>query len=991
MRRSNSLAKSHNTSSLNIKSSWHPLSDSVSPVNLEDSHTTPTIHPNPALDPESLQESLNPFYKHFTTSSKYADIRTSMLNNDSIVLALPILSQKEALEIDISTIDSEVDNYILFFESTYDHDSSFNTRFTCLSGFYGFIDPARLYVQGKLLETDALLNLEFNELEKLNSLDTSLSKPTSLNSAINLFEVLDEQNCPITIKYILKKKSPYASDQFLNLLFLSNRIQSQNLVSPHSLFKFPVPNTVPANGLLEPKDTIPLPARKTAKSPDNPTASFARSNSSTPLPQDSLDLSIPKFIKIKLACLQILCKFRIDHMDVVGGAIHNYQIDSAIESFISASADTHKKLCLLIKKRYYLGPQPPNPQLEPPQSGSQLLADSDAHSFTKLPPVGLAWNTCFDNLTDTIHAVLSAGYSTYSPLTRTSSTTNHLDVVNSIVAQLALSISRISLNWIYGDAVLAIKTYGGTHNDELLNSQIANLSIAGIDLYHLINNDDYPNPQPNSQPGSRLGDSPNSQPGSRLGDSPNSPIDPRLESFISGKIGKILASVSSAPFLDKKVDLLVRALECTSSACSSFKTAGLRSFSDTAPIDQISDSRKMSIDQTSDSCEKSIDGHLTTTVNEHLDSSLPTSLPFVLENPSLTDSFHSSEKSQSTKVHDSSEKSQSTKVHDSSEKSHSSKVHDSSEKSHSSKVHDSSEKSESTKIHGSSDSNSDSDIGSKLLKAETEKFIGADLLLPIYIYAIIKSNPLNLFTNCKMIELFYPKSLVGPFQSYCLTTTFAAIMYLQNVSLSELGIESHSTQSGLPVDTIETSAVKDVPSNNSYILGEIPNFFMRVPIVSNVGSIGYGIVSGVAGSGIRAAAGVYDAVVNRTPPMPVKNDSQSAEPTDSPLVESSHAQPQTGSSRQDGSRHVEQQTGSSRQYVSHHVEQQTDSSRQDVSRHVEQDLEKRVPNSILPAINPHELVNMEFVGKEYKDLRVGQVQELLESYQKLAMFVMNNS
>ncbi|OMJ27577.1 hypothetical protein AYI69_g2982 [Smittium culicis] len=48
-------------------------------------------------------------------------------------------------------------------------------------------------------------------------------------------------------------------------------------------------------------------------------------------------------------------------------------------------------------------------------------------------------------------------------------------------------------------------------------------------------------------------------------------------------------------------------------------------------------------------------------------------------------------------------------------------------------------------------------------------------------------------------------------------------------------------------------------SGNSNILGDLPNFFMRVPIVSNVGSLSYGLVSGVAGTGMRAAAGVYDA------------------------------------------------------------------------------------------------------------------------------------
>ncbi|PVU92955.1 hypothetical protein BB559_003520 [Furculomyces boomerangus] len=143
--------------------------------------------------------------------------------------------------------------------------------------------------------------------------------------------------------------------------------------------------------------------------------------------------------------------------------------------------------------------------------------------------------------------------------------------------------------------------------------------------------------------------------------------------------------------------------------------------------------------------------------------------------------------------------------------------------------------------------------------------VNADLLLPVLIYSLIKTNPTHIFTTLQLIDMFHSKLLIDSFSSYCLTSLMAAVMYLQNVRLDDLKIDknvTHTTDSGLDIDHIQAS-----PKTN--ILGgihEIPDFLYRVPLVSNVGNLGYGLVSGVAG----AAAGVYGAVVNRrsfSPPL----------------------------------------------------------------------------------------------------------------------------
>lgn len=66
----------------------------------------------------------------------------------------------------------------------------------------------------------------------------------------------------------------------------------------------------------------------------------------------------------------------------------------------------------------------------------------------------------------------------------------------------------------------------------------------------------------------------------------------------------------------------------------------------------------------------------------------------------------------------------------------------------------------------------------------------ADLILPILIYCIIKSNPPKLASNLLYIQRFRAESLIQGEASYCLVNVQAAVAFLENVEPSSLGLQS---------------------------------------------------------------------------------------------------------------------------------------------------------------------------------------------------------
>ncbi|GAC98837.1 hypothetical protein PHSY_006432 [Pseudozyma hubeiensis SY62] len=66
----------------------------------------------------------------------------------------------------------------------------------------------------------------------------------------------------------------------------------------------------------------------------------------------------------------------------------------------------------------------------------------------------------------------------------------------------------------------------------------------------------------------------------------------------------------------------------------------------------------------------------------------------------------------------------------------------------------------------------------------------ADLILPILIYSIVCSNPSHLASNLLYIQRFRAESLVQGETSYCLVNVQAAVAFLENVDVKDLGLDS---------------------------------------------------------------------------------------------------------------------------------------------------------------------------------------------------------
>ncbi|EGC35977.1 hypothetical protein DICPUDRAFT_94413 [Dictyostelium purpureum] len=72
------------------------------------------------------------------------------------------------------------------------------------------------------------------------------------------------------------------------------------------------------------------------------------------------------------------------------------------------------------------------------------------------------------------------------------------------------------------------------------------------------------------------------------------------------------------------------------------------------------------------------------------------------------------------------------------------------------------------------------------LLSKTSEIIGADLLLPIVIYCLIKSNLPFLILNLQFISLFRDPTLIESETSYFLVTMFTATSFIENMTFESL-------------------------------------------------------------------------------------------------------------------------------------------------------------------------------------------------------------
>ncbi|CAO3703985.1 unnamed protein product [Rhizopus stolonifer] len=75
-------------------------------------------------------------------------------------------------------------------------------------------------------------------------------------------------------------------------------------------------------------------------------------------------------------------------------------------------------------------------------------------------------------------------------------------------------------------------------------------------------------------------------------------------------------------------------------------------------------------------------------------------------------------------------------------------------------------------------------------KEEKITMLNTDVLLPLLIYTIVKTNPTNLLSNIKFIQRFRRQDQLNGQSSYCLTNTMAAVSFLESANLVGLGLSA---------------------------------------------------------------------------------------------------------------------------------------------------------------------------------------------------------
>jgi hypothetical protein len=67
--------------------------------------------------------------------------------------------------------------------------------------------------------------------------------------------------------------------------------------------------------------------------------------------------------------------------------------------------------------------------------------------------------------------------------------------------------------------------------------------------------------------------------------------------------------------------------------------------------------------------------------------------------------------------------------------------------------------------------------------------VSSDVLLPVMIYAVVKTNPSQLVSHLLYVQRFRSRS-VGGEESFCLINLMAVVEFLENVDLAVLGLTS---------------------------------------------------------------------------------------------------------------------------------------------------------------------------------------------------------
>ena len=102
---------------------------------------------------------------------------------------------------------------------------------------------------------------------------------------------------------------------------------------------------------------------------------------------------------------------------------------------------------------------------------------------------------------------------------------------------------------------------------------------------------------------------------------------------------------------------------------------------------------------------------------------------------------------------------------------------------------------------------------------ETKPFeptpVSGDVILPLMIYSVVKSNPPHLLSHLLYIQRFRNESFGGE-ESYCLINLLAAAEFLENVDLAVLGLQAEG------VDTSDLTPLPVARSRSASVDGILP-------------------------------------------------------------------------------------------------------------------------------------------------------------------------
>ncbi|KAJ2765055.1 hypothetical protein IWQ57_004927 [Coemansia nantahalensis] len=223
--------------------------------------------------------------------------------------------------------------------------------------------------------------------------------------------------------------------------------------------------------------------------------------------------------------------------------------------------------------------------------------------------------------------------------------------------------------------------------------------------------------------------------------------------------------------------------------------------------------------------------------------------------------------------------------------------------------------------------------------------LAADCILPLLIYAIVKTNPPRLVSNLRYVQRFRVAALLAAQFEYCMTSAQAAASFIESADPRQLGLAADVSSGAL----LERAMHPALSALHALLASS-----------NAVGSAGIDVVQGVAGGGKKVAVGVYDATVGRL------LDSSSLLMARAPWRAASDKELQEGD----------------RAAISG-VRDVLASASEQLSYEIKGHLPRASPAARPSAIPPPAIV-ARFLDASPDDLRVGDIPLLLKSYQELA-------